>query len=178
MIQKLILVLFVGLLPTSLLATTNAEPAAVVFNRLTSLIGSWEGKRPDGRPHTVSYRLTAGGSVLVETWTLSSGRESMTMYHLDGDILMATHYCPQGNQPRLQLVPGSELDKFSFVFRDGTNLQVKEKSHQHSFSIKLSGTNSFERSETYVENGSTAAETATTCPDKPVVYTRIVPVTK
>ena len=70
MIPKLILVLFVGLLPTSLLATTNVEPAAVVFKRLTSLIGNWEGKWPDGRTHTVSYRLTAGGSVLVETWTL------------------------------------------------------------------------------------------------------------
>lgn len=178
MIQKLILVLFVGLMPTSLLATTNFEPASVVFKQLMSLIGSWEGKWPDGRAHTVSYRLTAAGSVLVETWTLSSGRESMTMYHLDGDTLLATHYCPQGNQPRLQLVAGSEPDKFSFIFRDGTNLQVKEKSHQHSFWIKLSGTNAFERSEIYVENGSTAAETPTASLDKPVVYTRIVSATK
>jgi hypothetical protein len=144
--------------------------AAIAFNRLASLLGEWEGKFADGRRHTVSYRLTAAGSVLVETWALKPGRESMTLYHLDGDALLADHYCPQGNTPRLRLSDSSTPDRLSFVFLDGTNLQVKDKAHQHAFWIKLDGPDAFVRSETYVENGSTDVDTSH---DDAVTYTRI-----
>ncbi|MBJ6763505.1 hypothetical protein JGU66_22280 [Myxococcaceae bacterium JPH2] len=148
----------------------NAEQA---FHQLTTLVGIWEGKFEDGRPHSVTYRLTAGGTTLVETWALGPGRESLTLYHLDGDALVADHYCPQGNTPRLQLAKGSSTDKLSFVFRDGTNLQIKDKSHQHAFWVSLGGKDSFIRSETYVKNGTTPAELQQATPDKPITYHRV-----
>ena len=159
--------------PTWLCATESNGSGADAFKQLSSLVGSWEGKFEDGRPHSVSYRLTAGGTVLVETWTLAPGRESMTLYHMDGETLVADHYCPQGNTPRLELTKGGGADKLSFVFRDGTNLQVKGKSHQHAFWIRLNGKNSFERGETYVENGSTSSEAANMSPGKAITYTRV-----
>ena len=167
-------VLIVLLLGRAFATEPNATPEAV-FKQLTSLAGTWEGKFPDGRPHSVTYKLTANGTVLVETWTLSSSRESMTLYHMDGRDLMATHYCPQGNQPRLQLVQASDPDKIAFQFRDGTNLQNNEASHQHSFWIKLLGKNSFARSETYVKNNSTATEIAATSEGETITYMRTVP---
>ena len=97
----------------------------------------------------------------------------MTLYHLDGSELIATHYCPQGNQPRLQFVKIDESNKLHFTFRDGTNLRVKDKSHQHAFWIRFLGKNSFERSETYVDNDSTASEIAAITPGKAITYTRI-----
>ena len=173
MIQELMLISLIVLSPSILFAAEGNDAAADAFKQLTSLIGNWEGKFPDGRSHSVSYRLTAGGSVLVETWTLGPGRESMTLYHMDGETLVADHYCPQGNQPRLQLTKGGDANKLSFVFRDGTNLQVKGKSHQQAFWIRLNGQNSFERSETYVMNGSTPSEIAATRPDEAITYTRV-----
>ena len=143
------------------------------FKQLGSLSGAWEGKYVDGRQHSVSYRLTAGDTVLIEIWTLGPGRESMTLYHMDGEALVADHYCPQGNQVRLQLMKGGDADKLSFVFRDGTNLQVKGKSHQHAFWIKVNGQNSFVRSETYVENGCTTTEAENTSPEEAITYTRM-----
>ncbi|RJS18359.1 hypothetical protein DRW03_24835 [Corallococcus sp. H22C18031201] len=148
----------------------NAEQA---FHQLTTLVGTWEGTFEDSRTHSVTYRLTAGGTTLVETWTLAPGRESLTLYHLDGDALVADHYCPQGNTPRLQLEKGSSADKLSFIFRDGTNLQVKDKSHQHAFWMTLRGKDSFIRSETYVKNGSTPTEQQQNTPDKPITYHRM-----
>jgi len=159
--------------PAWLCATESDGSAANAFKRLSSLVGAWEGKFEDGRPHSVSYRLTAGGTVLVETWTLAPGRESMTLYHMDGETLVADHYCPQGNTPRLELTKGGGADKLSFVFRDGTNLQVKGKSHQHAFWIKLNGQNSFVRGETYVDNGSSSTEAANMSPGKAITYTRM-----
>ena len=161
------------LCPAWLDAAESDGNAANAFKQLSSLVGAWEGKFEDGRPHSVSYRLTAGGTVLVETWTLGSGRESMTLYHMDGGTLVADHYCPQGNTPRLELKKGGGADRLSFVFRDGTNLQVKGKSHQHAFWIKLNGKDSFERGETYVENGSPSTEAANMKPGEAITYTRM-----
>lgn len=134
----------------SMSASAEKPDAAKAFKQLGGLVGNWVGKSGSGREHSVSYRLSAGGTVLVETWSLSSGRESMTMYHLDGDNLMATHYCPQGNQPRLLLV--SDAGKMHFEFRDGTNLKVPDKAHQHSFWLLINDSGHFQRNEIYVEN--------------------------
>lgn len=175
MIQALTMISAIAFVPMLLFAAESNVTAADAFKQLTSLTGNWEGKFPDGRSHTVSYRLTAAGSVLVETWSLGPNRESMTLYSTDGSHLIATHYCPQGNQPRLRLVQGNDSTKLSFEFLDGTNLQVQGKSHQHAFRLSIDGPNSFTRSETYVENGSTAAAIAQTGADDPITYTRIAP---
>jgi hypothetical protein len=117
MIQKLTIISLITFVPMLLFAAESNVTTADAFKQLTSLNGNWEGKFPDGRSHTVSYRLTAAGSVLVETWTLEPNRESMTLYSIDGSHLIATHYCPQGNQPRLRLVQGNDSTKLSFEFR-------------------------------------------------------------
>ena len=39
---------------------------------------------------------------------MGSGRETMTVFHPDHDDLVLTHYCAQGNQPRLRV---AELTK-------------------------------------------------------------------
>ena len=149
-------------------AKLDAEQA---FKQLTSLVGTWKGRFSDGREHSVNYRLTAGGTVLVETWTLSKVRESMTLYHLDGDTVMATHYCPQGNQPRLVLA--SNEDKMNFAFRDGSNLNVSGKSHQHSFWLQIKDNDHFQRNENYVENGMALKITSIEDPKDTVSYTRV-----
>ncbi len=101
--------------------------------------------------------LTAAGSVLVETWTLSPARESMTLYHMDDQTLIATHYCPIGNQPTLQLktIDGT---RFAFEFRSATNLPNNKTAHQHLFEIELISKNKYRRSETYLEKGAAGSE--------------------
>ena len=151
-------------------------PATQAFERLKTLQGDWQGAFPDGRRHTVNYRLSAAGTVLVETWQLGPGRESMTLYHLDGDRLLATHYCPQGNQPRLQWVPGPDPDVQRFDFVDGTGLDLPDRSHQHAFVTRI-GEGTYSRSETYVGNQATADERAEAAAaagaEAAIVYTRI-----
>ena len=151
----------------------DLTPPEAAFERLKTLEGEWEGTFEDGRRHTVSYRLSAGGSVLVETWQLAPGRESMTLYHLDGDRLLATHYCPQQNQPRLALKPGKDPSVLSFEFVDGTGLEVAGRSHQHAFVTVLRDDGTYSRSETYVENGASPEAIAAAEADAPIEYTRL-----
>ena len=129
-----------------------AADAQAAFARLSQLAGDWEGRFANGRRHTVNYRLSAGGTVLVETWALAPGRESITVYYVDGDELLATHYCPQGTQPRLRLVDDAD-GKLSFTLRDGGNLSLPGKSHQQAFWLEFPGKGVYRHSETYVENG-------------------------
>ena len=68
-------------------------------NNSKSLSGSWEGKGSNGQPVQVAYRLTANGSALMSE--IKSKEDMITMFNLDGERLLMTHYCGAGNQPRM-----------------------------------------------------------------------------
>src|SRR5262249_23574462 len=91
--------LLVSLLLTFPLCAHAGEPPA--FARLKTLAGDWEARTEKGSVIRVSYRLVSNDSVLVQSFVTGSGKETMTVFHADGARLLATHYCAQGNQPRL-----------------------------------------------------------------------------
>ena len=153
----IIAILMAGNLSLDKAAADQIAPHEV-FARLGTLVGEWEGTSNSGRVHQASYRFTANKSVLVERWTLGPTREALTLYHMDNESLMATHYCPLGNQPRLRFKEGGKGDKFVFEFVSATNLPKPEKSHQHQFEVELLGEDSFARSETYLENDKPTTE--------------------
>lgn len=139
-------------------AAGEAAPAgAAAFDRLKTLVGAWRGRRPDGRQIGVTYRLSAGDSVLVETWSLGPGRESLTVYHMNGSVLMATHFCPQGNQPRLRMTAATG-SRFDFTFHDATGIDPGD-AFQHDFWIEIGADDRMTRSETYVQGGESESET-------------------
>ena len=126
---------------------------AKTFEELKKLCGEWKGTTAEGGVEKVSYRLIAADTVLLEAWVLSSGREALTVYHKDGDDLIATHYCPRGNQPRLKLASASTEKGFFFEFISATNLPDAEATHQHRFEIQILGPDAFMRGETYISKG-------------------------
>jgi hypothetical protein len=138
----------------------GASPAgAAAFEQLKALLGEWRGQRPDGREVGVTYRLSAFDTVLVETWDLGAGREALTVYHLDGSELIASHFCPQGNQPRLTLNHAAE-SRFDFAFRDATGLRP-EQAVQRLFWIEIGADGTITRGETYVRGDEEESETIT-----------------
>jgi hypothetical protein len=122
------------------------------FQALKSLVGHWSGVSLAARELSVTYSLHAKGSVLMEHWRLSETTDALTLYHMDGDVLMATHYCPLCNQPRLNLAYDRD-GELGFEFVSATNLADLSHGHQHSFQIRLIDDASFWRSETYVGAG-------------------------
>lgn len=133
--------------------------AIEVFTELQNLVGGWSGKTSTGQVLKVSYRLIANDTALIETWILVSGQEALTIYHMDGSQLIASHYCPKGNQPRLRLQPGDKDCTYLFEFFEGTNLKTIDVAHQHRFELRLLDRNHFVRSETYCENERDETET-------------------
>ena len=116
-------------LPTAVLGSGPPRDFSEAFEALKGLVGTWEA---EGKKRTVRFRyhLTGNGSAVVETVygdDLSNTIMS-TVYHLDGERLMLTHYCGAGNQPRIQASvydPRMRLLRFE-RFLDVTNLSAAE----------------------------------------------------
>ena len=129
----------------------NPEKTNELFNKMKSLVGVWT-KQGDKQPKLkIAFELTANDTVLIETWLYQGKKHSLTIYHKDKGELIATHYCPQGNQPRLRMNSASDLNDISFKFFDATNLASLDDSHQHSLSFEFGKTGQIiKRKESYL----------------------------
>lgn len=151
MLKKLLCIALL-LSPLSALAEST-DSAKTSFAKLKLMIGDWRKESSDGKNFHIAFQETANGSVLIENWISKGKSHSLTLYHLDGENLLATHYCPQGNQPRLKLDAPANENTISFVFQDATNLPDFGSNHQHSLSFEFVEDGRLKRSESYIENG-------------------------
>jgi hypothetical protein len=129
-------------------ADENAPPVNVRrLEALRQLAGDWVERGKDGKPTdqvVSSIRVTSAGSTVQETLFPGSDHEMVTMYHLDGDDLVLTHYCSMGNQPRLRAEPGPDVNKIVFTFVGGTNLKSKDDHHINGATLTLGGKDRFQ----------------------------------
>ena len=100
------------------------------FALLKGLEGNWVGKDQQGQPVEVTFRMTAGDSALMSEIHGHGPENMITMFHMDGDRLLMTHYCGAGNQPRMKVV-ASDAKSVSFEFFDGTNIGPGDGHMQH-----------------------------------------------
>src|SRR5687767_2900395 len=82
-------------------STSRHVQSPSAWQHMQRLAGSWSGTADSGGQVDIVVRSIARASTLAETFG-PPGRETMTLYHSDGGGLIATHYCAQGNQPRLR----------------------------------------------------------------------------
>jgi len=155
---KIALLAGLSLLVSHASSSAFADPSVEILPaHLTELAGCWRPVDNPASPLRVHFSLTAGGTVLVESWERKGLPHSLTLYHRDGARLIATHYCPQGNQPRLTATRASaarpgETWSMQFLFRDATDLGRGE-THLHRLRLAKIGTNRLSRSESYREQG-------------------------
>lgn len=140
-------------------AESAAGPAA--FARLKALVGEWDADTSMGKVH-VSYELIAGGTSLVERESGEKMPAMLTVYYLDGDRLLLTHYCAAGNQPRMQARSfDPETGEIDFRFLDATNLTTPGAGHMHNATFHLPDRDHFSADWEFYENGQRKmAETA------------------
>jgi hypothetical protein len=134
------LILLIAFVATAGFAQMHHEaiPASGLA-QFKTLVGSWKGTDPEGKPLSLSYKMVSEDKTLMETLGMGGKEESMiTMYHLDNDGVMATHYCSIGNQPRMRLDrKKSNESRFAFVYQDATNLKSKKDPHINGLTITV-----------------------------------------
>lgn len=92
------------------------------LDRFKQLEGEWTAKGPHGDMRVI-YKVTSGGSVVMETIDPGSMHEMISMIHADGDAVLLTHYCMLGNQPHMKAMPKAGDNKIAFEFVKVTNVK-------------------------------------------------------
>lgn len=128
--------------------------ARAAFDVLKSLAGEWTG--PVGK---VKFRVTSGGSAVFERQFPDEPHEMTSVYHLDGEELLMTHYCAAGNQPRMKLNrQKSTAKELVFDHLGGTNMDPAKDGHVHDGRLRVTGPGTY-AAEWYFYSGGTCAGT-------------------
>lgn len=103
------------------------------FDQLKTLAGTWHAKvtmdppmkaTGDNATVDVSLRVTSRGNALVHEMGEFKSQEDptkydhpVTMFYLDNDRLLLTHYCDAGNRPRMaaRISPDGKTVEFDFL---------------------------------------------------------------
>src|SRR5258708_2389389 len=113
-------------------AVSAASPATSAFQKLKGLEGHWEGNEAQGKAVKTEFKLVAGGTAVLETLAASGMAEMLTVYSMDGESILLTHYCPTNNQPRMRAVPQTgEIKQLVFSFQDAGNLPNPAVGHEY-----------------------------------------------
>ena len=125
--------------PQALMAQSTAQKT---LDRFKSMVGTWQGKAPNGDTSEVTYRLAAGGTAVMADMHMA-GDDMMSMYYVNGDDLLMTHFCPTNNQPRMKAVISPDLNTVSFDFMDATNMKGPNAGHMHRAVFLFSDTDHY-----------------------------------
>jgi hypothetical protein len=134
---------------TAVLAQSNAKST---FERLQTLNGSWEGKDSQGEPLKVSFRSTSGGTAILSELA-GKGEDMVTMFHMDNDRVLMTHYCGAGNQPRMQASMSPDGKTITFTFVDATNLASPKAGHMNHVVITIADADHHSEDWTFAMDG-------------------------
>lgn len=133
-----------------------APTALAALERFKALAGEWvaaEDAEMFKKGDLVArYAVTASGSAVVETVFPGSPHEMVTVYHADGADLVLTHYCMEGNQPRMR-ARNARGNRVEFAFDGGTNIDPKRDRHMNSASLEFVGSDEIRSVWTEIEAG-------------------------
>jgi len=100
-------------------ATVCSGAPEQAFQQILSLKGTWEGAFEGQTIQLIYEPISEGAAVMERMVWVADGSSMTTVYHPQGDRLMATHYCKAKNQPRLVSDANAGSDTLTFQFLDG-----------------------------------------------------------
>ena len=143
------------------------SPEAIVYDAasamafLTTTSGDWAsssaqhehgGTAPGGSRGTVSVKTKAAGIAVVHTYAQGTPGEMETIFHMDGDQLLLTHYCALQNAPVLKFVKSNKPGELKFEFLGGTNFDPKVDAHLHESTFQIIDKDTIEQRSTVFAN--------------------------
>jgi hypothetical protein len=102
--------------PATPAAQSDAQKA---FEKMKTLVGSWQGTILDISIN-FTIRVASSGTAILHEATTGGGSppdHEITMFYVEGDRLLAMHYCDGGNRARFEgkLSPDGKALEFSFL---------------------------------------------------------------
>lgn len=133
----------------------TVNPATIVyddksaFQYIKTLAGNWERMGGAGHEHgasssMVSFKISAAGSTVMETYNAGKPNEMVSVYHMDGNTLLMTHYCALQNAPVMKFEKTGKPGEIKLGFFGGTNFDPKVDAHAHEGVIEVKDQDTFE----------------------------------
>lgn len=122
--------------------------ADVTVDRLKALVGELESTSSEGQSR-ITFALISNGTALMETMV---NENMMTIYHPDGNVILMTHYCSAGNQPRMR-AQGLRGDSIVFQYVDAANLKGSADGHMRRLVIRFKDANHVTEEWTWKQDG-------------------------
>jgi hypothetical protein len=116
-----------------------APPLPAAFETLKTLAGTWQGSAKMGDqtiPVTFVYEVTAGGTAVVERLFPGTPHEMMSVYTVEGDRVIMTHYCAMGNHPKMVLKT-ADARSLAFEAKGAEGLRAATEPHMHAMSVSF-----------------------------------------
>ena len=101
-------------------APASPSDAQKLFDKMKSLAGTWQGTIMN-IPINVTIRLASSGTAILHEATTDGGKppnHEITMFYVEGDRLLATHYCDGGNRARFEGKLSADETAAEFNFLD------------------------------------------------------------
>jgi hypothetical protein len=102
--------------PKTIAAQSDAKKA---FEKLKTFAGSWQGAIM-GIPINFTIRAASSGTAILHEGNTDGGsppNHEITMFYVEGNRLLSTHYCDAGNRSRFEgkMSPDGKTIEFSFI---------------------------------------------------------------
>jgi hypothetical protein len=101
-------------------APTVQTAGQKMLAQMKSLAGTWRGTVMD-IPMTFTIRSVSSGTTVLHeghTETGAAPKHEITMFYLEDDRLLATHYCDGGSRSRMEGKLSADSKTIDFVFLD------------------------------------------------------------
>jgi hypothetical protein len=128
--------------PAESVAAAPSELTLAQFGQLRGLQGDWYMIGADGAAEgdvLLSYRVSSGGSAVIETTFPGQEHEMTTVYTLDGRALVLTHYCAIGNAPHMVAVEEGDASEVHFACESVGNAGSHDDLHMHDAVFRFQG---------------------------------------
>ncbi len=151
-------ILLVAFLALALSVAAPSETATnPAWEKMKTLVGEWEGTVTDGGtalPVSVTYLLVSSGTSLMERLSTPDGQDMVTMYHPDGSRIRMTHFCSEGNQPRM-IAQASKGEPKSIVFEfvDISGMPNPKAEHMRKLVVRFDDADHFTQEWTHRKAG-------------------------
>ena len=138
MTKKTIVLALAAVMCLAGITLAGEHAGSPAFEKFKALAGEWvaaeDGDMVKKGDLVARYSLTGGGSAVVEDLFPGTPHQMTTVYHMDGDDIVLTHYCVGGNQPRMRAKSPKD-GRIAFAYDGGTNIDVKKTRHMHEASF-------------------------------------------
>jgi len=153
---RLLIIALLAFSPAAHAKSSGSEAKA--FDQLKTLVGEWEGTNSAGKVKA-TYTLGSNGTVLMERLQSANEAEMITMYSADGDHIVVTHYCSEGNQPQMKSEPlSAKQQQFSFSLVRVTGLKAPDDGHMVGLVLTIVDKDHLTHEWKYQQKGKTSAD--------------------